>query len=104
MLAARSRAMERNLGTMSTGTLEHLESRRLFAVTAMFAPGTGVLSVFGDNLNNNITVSRNAAGQLLVNGGAVNIVGGSSSVANTALIQVFGQGGDDPITLNEANG
>jgi hypothetical protein len=84
--------------------LEHLESRRLFAVTAVFAPGTGVLSVFGDNLNNNITVSRNAAGQLLVNGGAVEHRRRQLHRANTALIQVFGQGGDDTITLNEANG
>src|SRR5262249_13427343 len=32
------------------------------------------------------------------------IVGGKATVANTALIQVFGQGGNDTITLDEANG
>src|SRR5262245_21395558 len=72
------------------------------AVTGSFSNGT--LSVFGDNLANTITVSRNAAGQILVNGGAVAVPGGTPTVANTALIQVFGQGGDDAITLNEANG
>lgn len=72
------------------------------SITATFSAGT--LSVFGDNLDNNITISRNAAGALLVNGGAVSILGGSSSVANTSLIQVFGQGGNDTIALNEANG
>ena len=41
---------------------------------------------------------------LLVNGGAVAIKGGTPTVANTALIQVFGQGGNDTITLDEANG
>ena len=72
------------------------------AVTASFS--AGVLTVNGDSLNNNITVSRNAAGQILVNGGAVAVIGGTPTVANTALIQVFGQGGNDTITLNEANG
>ncbi|HYE21335.1 MAG TPA: calcium-binding protein, partial [Tepidisphaeraceae bacterium] len=84
--------------------VESLEHRIQFAVTASFAPGSGLLSVFGDNLDNNITVSRNAAGNLLVNGGAVSILGGSATVANTSLIQVFGQGGNDTITLNEASG
>lgn len=72
------------------------------SITATFSAGT--LSVFGDSLDNNITISRNAAGALLVNGGAISILGGSSSVANTSLIQVFGQGGNDTISLNEANG
>ena len=74
------------------------------AVTASFSAATGTLTVFGDALNNNIVISRNAAGQILVNGGAVTIIGGSATVANTALIQVFGQGGTDTLTLDEANG
>jgi Ca2+-binding RTX toxin-like protein len=72
------------------------------AVTASFS--AGVLSVNGDSLNNNITVSRNAAGQILVNGGAVVVTGGTPTVANTAKIQVFGLGGGDTITLSETNG
>jgi Ca2+-binding RTX toxin-like protein len=74
------------------------------AVTASFLPGSGLLTVFGDGLANTIDVSRNAAGALLVNGGAVAIKGGTSTVANTSLIQVFGQNGNDVITLNESNG
>src|SRR5262245_53036070 len=74
------------------------------AVTGTFIPGSGILSVFGDALNNTIDLSRNAAGQILVNGGAVPVQGGTATVANTALIQVFGQGGNDIITLNEAVG
>lgn len=89
---------------MRSMSLENLETRRHFAVTASFAAANGLLSVFGDNLGNTIEVSRNAAGSLLVNGGAVPILGGTPTVANTAQIQVFGQGGNDSITLNEANG
>lgn len=74
------------------------------AVTGSFNPAAGVLTVFGDNLANTIDISRNAAGQILVNGGAVNVPGGTPTVANTALIQVFGQGGNDTITLNQTNG
>src|SRR5215207_6491857 len=74
------------------------------AVTSTFTPSAGILSTLGDSLNNNITVSRDAAGKLLVNGGAVTVLGGTPTVANTSLIQVFGQGGNDTITLSEANG
>jgi Ca2+-binding RTX toxin-like protein len=88
----------------SSLSLERLDDRILPAVTATFLPGTGVLSILGDVLNNTIIVSRNAAGAILVNGGAVAIKGGTATVANTALIQVFGQDGADTITLNEANG
>src|SRR4051812_24114715 len=71
------------------------------AVNASFSAGT--LTVLGDNLDNNITVSRNAAGQILVNGGAVAVPGGTPTVANVSLIQVFGQGGNDVVTLSETN-
>jgi|SRR5262245_6254590 len=74
------------------------------AVTASFDPANGVLTVLGDALDNTITVSRNAAGNILINGGAVAIVGGTATIANTALIQGFGQGGNDTITLDESNG
>ena len=82
--------------------LTTLEAREVPAVIATFTQGT--LTVFGDNLDNTIAVSRNAAGQILVNGGAVSVLGGTPTVANTATIQVFGQAGNDTITLNEANG
>lgn len=81
---------------------ESLEKRIVPAVNAVFSAGT--LSVFGDNLDNNVQVSRDAAGKLLVNGGAVAVVGGTATVANTTLIQIFGQGGNDAIALSETNG
>ena len=74
------------------------------AVTAVFSPGTGQLTVFGDAQDNTITASRDAAGTILINGGAVTVRGGTPTVANTSLIEVFGQDGNDTITLNEANG
>jgi Ca2+-binding RTX toxin-like protein len=72
------------------------------AVTASFSAGT--LTVLGDNLDNTTVISRNAAGQLLVNGGAVTVIGGTATVGNTSLIQVFGLGGNDRITLDQAGG
>ena len=74
------------------------------AVTASFIASAGTLSTFGDNLDNSVTLNRNAAGTILVNGGAVAVTGGTPTVANTALIQVFGQGGNDTIQLSESNG
>src|SRR5262249_42051259 len=81
--------------------VEPLAERVLPAVTATFLPGAGTLAIFGDALDNTITVSRDAAGTILVNGGAVAIQGGAATVANTALIQVFGQAGNDQIALDE---
>jgi Ca2+-binding RTX toxin-like protein len=73
-------------------------------VTSSFIPGAGILTVLGDAQKNNITASRDAAGRILINGGAVPIQGGTSTVANTTLIQMFGQSGDDTIALDESNG
>ena len=84
--------------------IESLEGRAVPAVSAIFSPGAHVLTVLGDNLNNTIAVGRNAAGQILVNGGAVAIVGGAATVANTSQVQVFGLGGNDTLALNELNG
>src|SRR5262245_731420 len=72
-------------------TFEPLGERIVPAITASFSPGTSILSVVGDAQNNTIVVSRDVAGQLLVNGGAVAIQGGAATVANTALIKIFGQ-------------
>ena len=73
-------------------------------VTAIFSPGTQVLSELGDEVDNTIVTSRSAAGQILVNGGAVPIQGGTATVSDTAQIQAFGQGGNDTISLDEATG
>ena len=84
--------------------VETLLDRIVPAVTATFAPDTGVLTVFGDAQANSIIVSRNVGGDILINGGAVAIQGGAPTTANTTLIKVFGLGGSDEIKLDEANG
>ena len=72
------------------------------ATVAGFA--AGILTVRGDATDNAITVSRNAAGTILINGGAIAVAGGTPTVANTARISVAGLGGNDVLTVNEANG
>jgi len=81
---------------------EQLGNRIVPTVSAMSFGG--VLTVYGDSADNTITVSRNAAGALLVNGGAVAITGTTPTVANTSQITIFGQAGNDTLALNEANG
>src|SRR5829696_494101 len=89
-------------GVLAAGILAATTSPASAATTSSFSAGT--LSVFGDSLDNNIAVSRDAAGKILVNGGAVAVSGGTPTVANTSRIQVFGQGGNDTIALSEVNG
>jgi Ca2+-binding RTX toxin-like protein len=74
------------------------------AVTGIFDPGSGVLTLLGDTNANNVAVSRDITGNILGNGGAVGITGGAPTVANTSLIQVLGEDGNDTLTLDEANG
>ena len=64
----------------------------------------GVLTVIGDGGSNSITVSRDAAGTILVNNGAIRVIGGKPTVANTSLIQVLGLNGDDALRLDESGG
>ncbi len=84
--------------------LELLDRRILPAVTATFSAAQGVLTIIGDAHDNTIAVSRTATGAILVNGGAVRIMGGPVTVANTKLIQLFGLDGNDNLSLDEANG
>src|SRR6185436_6407794 len=46
-------------------------------VTASFDPLLGILTILGNDFDNTIVVSRNAAGTLLVNNGAIAITGGT---------------------------
>ena len=85
-------------------SIEQLDSRVVLSVNAVFDPSTGILTVTGDDLDNQISVSRDAAGMLLVNGGGVSVSGGTPSVANTVLVQMFGRGGNDQLSLDESNG
>ena len=79
-----------------------LEPRRMFAVTAVHAGAS--LLVVGDGGANAITVSRDPAGRLLVNNGAVRVLGPAATIENTAVIRVLGLGGNDGLALDEARG
>ena len=54
-------------------------------ISAVFLAPVGVLSVIGTAQNDTIVVSRDAAGKLLVNGGAVPIQGPTATVAERWL-------------------
>ncbi len=71
-------------------------------ITAVFSGG--ILTVTGDNDDNVLTVSRDVAGNLLVNGGTVAITGGAPTVANTTLINILGLAGNDTLQVDDANG
>jgi Ca2+-binding RTX toxin-like protein len=64
----------------------------------------GVLTVTGSNAADTLVVSRDAAGTILVNGGAIPVVGGTPTVANTRLIVMTGRPGSDTLTLDESSG
>jgi Ca2+-binding RTX toxin-like protein len=104
MKSSRTRAARRAVASaaLATGIAAAIAAPANAAVTSTFSAGT--LSINGDSLDNNITISRNAAGNILVNGGAVSVVGGTPTVANTSKIQVFGLGGNDVVTISEVNG
>jgi Ca2+-binding RTX toxin-like protein len=74
------------------------------AITASFNAGTGVLSINGDNADNTVVVSRDMAGAILVNGGAVVIQNGAPTVATTILIEAAGLNGKDSFLVDQANG
>ena len=70
--------------------------------SAVFAGG--ILTVTGDDQDNTFTVSRDAAGAILINGGEVAITGGVPTVANTTLIRVLGLPGNDVLLVDDSNG
>jgi Ca2+-binding RTX toxin-like protein len=73
-------------------------------LSAIFDPASGVLTILGDDNNNTLVVGSDLTGNILVNGGAIPIVGGTPTVLNTTLIRAFGLRGDDIISANEVNG
>src|SRR5215469_3492774 len=95
----RRRRQSRRVPLAGLTGLELLDRRVLPAVTATFAAAQGVLTVTGDDQDNSIAVSRDAAGTLVVNSDAsfVTVQGGPATAANTRLIQIFGMGGNDTL-------
>jgi Ca2+-binding RTX toxin-like protein len=72
------------------------------AISAVFS--AGVLTVTGDSQGNTLTVSRDVAGAIFVNGGALPVTGGVPTIANTTLIRMLGLGGNDTLVVDHANG
>src|SRR4051794_41327535 len=87
---------------LAAGALAGASASAQAATTASF--GSGVLTATGDSADNSIVISRDAAGGIFVNGGAIPVSGGAPTVANTAKIRVFGLGGADTLSLSEVNG
>jgi hypothetical protein len=82
-----------------------LDRRIMPAVTASFSAAGALLRVVGEGLDNTIVVSRDAAGTIFVNNGAVVIQGDHPvTVANTHEIMIGGGGGNDDLSLHETNG
>jgi Ca2+-binding RTX toxin-like protein len=72
------------------------------AITGNF--NAGVVTLEGDANSNTITASRNAAGQIFANDGAIAIQGGIPTIANISLIKLIGDSGADTLTMDETNG
>jgi Ca2+-binding RTX toxin-like protein len=72
------------------------------SISAVFAGG--ILTIAGDDQDNALTASRDAAGTILVNGGAVPVTGGVPTIANTSLIRILGFGGNDVLLVDDSNG
>lgn len=98
------RRKSRGIRLVELTRLEMLDRRILPAVTATFSAAQGVLTVIGDAQDNTIEVSANAGGTILVNSGDVAIKGGMATATNIKLIQIFGLGGNDNLSLKETNG
>src|SRR5262249_14448677 len=79
---------------------ETFERTTTMAIKASFNPSTGVLTATGDDGKNTITATRDGAGDILINGGAVSIDGGQPTLTNTTEIDVFGGNGNDTISLD----
>jgi Ca2+-binding RTX toxin-like protein len=73
-------------------------------ITASYSSVTRKITALGDALSNAISFTRDLAGSIFINGGAVPISGGPATVANTDFIDAFGQDLNDVITLDQTNG
>jgi Ca2+-binding RTX toxin-like protein len=74
------------------------------SIIGKFLPNQHRLLLTGDDGDNKITVSRDAAGHLLANGGQIHISPDGAIVTDTDLIRVTGGDGNDIIALDQANG
>ena len=99
-------AMAAAVGTVSASFVlaAHANAETHSGVTAQFDNSRRILTVVGNNVDNTITVGRDASGTINVNNGDVRIRGPRATVNNLGLIRIFGNGGDDTLAIDEANG
>jgi Ca2+-binding RTX toxin-like protein len=74
------------------------------ATTAVNARLSHTLTVLGDSRANAIVLSRDLAGDILVNGGGVAIEGPKATVFNVKQIRILAGAGNDTVSLDETNG
>jgi hypothetical protein len=91
----------RRNGDSLVSPVKPLDARLVPAAIATLNGGTP--SVFGESLGDTITISRDTAGDILVNGHGVQVRWRTPTVASTNLIQVFAQGGNNHRLLPEAS-
>jgi Ca2+-binding RTX toxin-like protein len=72
------------------------------SISAVFADS--VLTVTGDRHDNTLIVSRDAAGTIRVNNGAVPVTCGVATITNTTRIRILGLGGNDTMLVDDVNG
>ena len=97
-------SIERRLLQTTVPKLSNGSEFTVLSVSATFSQSTGTLNITGNAQDNNIEISRDDSGNILVNDGEVAIVGGTPNVNNTTQILGLCLGGNDTIVLNEFNG
>src|SRR3954451_20574580 len=97
-------AITAGLGTASASLVlaAHASADTGSGISAHFDRSRGILTVAGDNRDNRITVGRDAGGTINVNDGDVRVRGARATVGNVRLIRIFGYGGSDALTIDEA--
>jgi Ca2+-binding RTX toxin-like protein len=74
----------------------------IHTISALIAGG--VLTITGDEHDNTLVASRDAAGTIFVNGGAVEVSGGIPTIANVSRIRILGLEGNDVLLVDEGGG
>ena len=79
--------------------LQTLESRRLLSCTASFDAGNQLLTILGTAAADACVLSRDAAGNILLDGLAT-----GATLQNTNVISISTGDSDDSITVDQSNG
>ncbi len=75
---------------------------RLFLLT--LSPDARLLTATDDLAGHGIVSSRDAAGNILINGGSTKVAGGKPAIVDVGEIDIFGLDGNDNISVDETNG